>query len=211
MGCDIHIFTEAKQTINGVEQWVNVDNWRVNPYYGTDEYERREYEAKHIYDDRNYELFSFLAGVRNYGSNPSFGFDRGLPEDVTPQVKQEADWWDCDGHTHGYCTLAELKEAIKKVKKVRREGAVAKEAAEKFRITGETPNYWCQGVGCFVGIAPEFSDRFEWLVWEDDVKCFDSLIEAMEKRKREVFWIWDAEKDDFSRDKDFRIVFWFDN
>lgn len=211
MGCDIHIFTEARQTVNGVTKWVNVDNWRINPYFGTDEYETRQYEISPIYNDRNYELFSFLADVRNYGGNPSFGFDRGLPEDVTAQVKLEAALWDCDGHTHGYCTLEELKAAIKNVKKIRREGAVSKEAAEKFRMTGETPDSWCQGVGAYVGIAPEYNDRFEWLVWEDKVNCFDRLLKAMEERKREVFWIYSADKDDFSRDKDFRIVFWFDN
>lgn len=211
MGCDIHIFTEAKQTINGVKKWVNVDNWRINPYFGTDEHERREYNIEEIYRDRDYELFSFLADVRNYGGNQSFGFDRGLPEDVSAQVKKEAEYWDCDGHTHGYCTLEELKNAIKTVARVRREGAVSKEEAEKFRETGETPTAWAQGVGCWHGISPEYQDRFEWLVWEDEVNCFDRLIKAIEERKRDVFWIYDAERDDFSKDREFRIVFWFDN
>lgn len=211
MGCDIHIMTEVKETICGVKQWVNVDNWRINPYFGTDEYETQQFKLKSIYTTRNYELFSFLAGVRNYGGNISFGFDRGLPEDVAELTKKESDAWGDDGHTHGYRTLEELKTAIKTVANVRREGAVTKEAAEKYRATGETPCSWAQGVGTFVGIAPEYQDRYEWLVWEDEVHCFDNLIEAIEDRKRDIFWIWNKEHDDFSRDKDIRIVFWFDN
>ena len=211
MGCDIHIMTEAKETICGVKQWVNVDNWRINPYFGTDEYETNQFILNSIYTDRNYELFSFLAGVRNYGGNKSFCFDRGLPEDVSKVTKKESDNWDTDGHTHGYCTLEELKTAIKTVAKVRREGAVSKEAVERYKATGETPNSWAQGVGAFFGIAPEYQDRFEWLVWEDEVNCFDRLVEAIEDRKRDVFWIFNKENDDFSRDKDIRIVFWFDN
>ena len=210
MGCDIHIYTEARQSIKNIYKWVNIDNWRVNPYFREFD-EAREYKIKEIYGDRNYELFSFLAGVRNYAGNPSFGFDRGLPEDISPTTKKESDLWDCDGHTHGYCTLKELKEAISKVKKIRREGAVTKEAAERYRTTGETPNFWAQGVGCFQGIAPDYQDRYEWLVWTDEVNCFTRLIEAIEERKRDFFWIRNKDEDDFTHDDDIRIVFWFDN
>ena len=210
MGCDIHIYTEAFQSVNGEKKWVNVDNWRVNIYFGDEEFEP-EYNVKPIYKNRDYELFSFLADVRNYGSNPSFGFDRGLPANISPETKSEADRWDCDGHTHGYCTLEELKMKISTVARVRREGAVTKEAAEKFRLTGETPDEWAQGVGCWKGIAPMYQDRYEWLVWEDEVDCFDKLLQALEERKRDVFWIFNEENDDFSHDKDIRIVFWFDN
>ena len=213
MGCDIHLYTEARRTVSGEKKWVNVDNWRINPYYdpSNEEETEREYEVQHVYRHRDYELFSFLANVRNYGDNPSFGFDGGLPDDVSEVVKREADSWGCDGHTHGYCTLEELKDAIKGVEKVRREGAVTKEEAERFRETGETPSSWAQGVGCWRGIAPNYQDRFEWLVWESEVYCFDELIAAIEERKREVFYIFNAEQDDGSHDKDFRIVFWFDN
>ena len=43
MGCDIHLYTERKRSVNGKTQWINVDYWKKNPYYGDDEYER-EYE-----------------------------------------------------------------------------------------------------------------------------------------------------------------------
>ena len=210
MGCDIHIYTEAKRTVDGKEKWINVDNWRLNPYFQVYKEETEEYNIKPIYCNRNYELFSFLADVRNYGGNKSFGFDRGLPDDISPQTKKEAEYWGIDGHSHGYCTLEELKNAIKGVAKIRYEGAVNKEQAERYRKTKETPTEWAQGVGSFRGIAPEYQDRYEWLVWEDVVGCFEDLVEAIEERKREIFWIF-KDEDDLARDKDIRIVFWFDN
>ena len=210
MGCDIHVMTEAKRVDCWGERWVNVDNWRYNPYH--DQYEEEpKLECKDIYRGRSYELFSFLAGVRNYGNNPSFGFDRGFPEDASEQTAAEYNRWDDDAHTPGYCTLKELKEAIAGVKTVRREGAVAKEQAERFRETGQTPDSWAQGVGCWRGIAPELADKYEWMVWEDEVHCFDNLIPAIEERKRDVFWIFRPEDDDGSHDDEIRIVFWFDN
>ncbi len=213
MGCDIHVMTEKKRTwSDGSSQWVNVDNWQFNEYY--DKYEdegEREFNVKAIFRDRNYELFAFLAGVRNYGDNESFGFDRGFPEDACRITKKEYDSWDCDAHTPGYCTLKELKEAVKGVRKIRREGAVTKEQADRYRETGETPDNWAQGVGCWIGIAPEYQDRFEWMVWEDEVNCFDRLLQAIEQRKVDVFYWGYADRDDGSEDDNIRIVFWFDN
>lgn len=210
MGCDIHICTEVKETVNGKEKWINVDDWRVNKF--VDEYEdEKTYILNPIYDDRNYELFSFLANVRNYYGVKSFGFKRGVPEDVSKETKEEIKWWGIDGHSHGFCTLKELKDAVEKVKVIKRQGAVTKEQAEKYRKTGEEPKSWSMGINCYIGIAKEYLDRFEWLVWDAKVNCFEKLIEAIEERKREAFWIFAKERDDLSHDGDIRIVFWFDN
>jgi hypothetical protein len=59
MGCDIHLFSEKKKTVNGTEKWVNADYWKINPYFGTDEYES-ELELVSIYRNRNYNLIFLL-------------------------------------------------------------------------------------------------------------------------------------------------------
>ena len=213
MGCDIHVMTERKRTwSDGTSQWSNVDNFRFNDW--SDKYKEegeREFQVEPIYHGRNYELFSFLADVRNYGGNESFGFDRGFPEDAHRITRKEYEGWGCDAHTPGYCTLKELKEAASRVKTIRREGAVSKEEADRYRETGQAPDYWAQGVGCWHGIAPEYQDKFEWMVWEDEVTCFDRLIQAIEERKVDVFFWGHADRDDGSEDDNIRIVFWFDN
>lgn len=88
---------------------------------------------------------------------------------------------------------------------------IVEKQADRFRETGQTPDTWAQGIGCWKGIAPEMEDKFEWMVWEDEVHCFDNLIAAIEERKRDEFWIFNPEKDDGSHDSEIRIVFWFDN
>lgn len=210
MGCDIHVMTEVRVHVNGHLRWINADNWRFNKYFGT-ENDEPKYNVEPIYGNRNYELFSFLANVRNYGGNKSFGFDRGIPEDAHEATVAEYEAWGKDAHTPGWCTLKELKEAAAGVKTVRREGAVSKEQADRYRETGQTPDSWAQGVGCWKGIAPKYADKYEWMAWEDEVHCFDSLISDLDERKRDEFWIFDPKDDDGSHDEDIRIVFWFDN
>ena len=201
MGCDIHVYTECKNS-NG--DWENVDNWRYS-YYS----EGKELYVNSIFYDRDYTLFSFLAGVRNYDEVESFGFNRGLPDDCSEVVRKEAEAWGEDGHTHGWCTLSELLRAIEGVETVEHHGIVTKEDAAEYRETGKTPEIWCRGVGTLMGIDPEYEDRYEWINWNSKPDCFDKLVAAMQERKREVFWI--RGEDDGHYDDNFRIVFWFDN
>lgn len=59
---------------------------------------------------RNYRVFAVLADVRNgLGFNP-IDYPRGLPDDVTEEVKEESDSYGEDGHSHSYLTLREIKE-----------------------------------------------------------------------------------------------------
>ena len=200
MGCDIHIFTELKT--NGV--WNNCDHWKYNQFYGQDEGEP-ELEQIPIYSRRNYDLFSFLADVRNYARNPVFGFDRGFPDNASPQTKAEYDRWNLDAHTPGYCTLAELKQQVGLVKAIKHSGYVHKTAACNYINTGEKPDEWCQGVG-----GPMAKD-YVWMEWEDKPTCFGELLASLQARKNEVFWLFSDKAKGTEHDEDIRIVFWFDN
>lgn len=115
MGCDIHLYVEAKEK----GKWISKDQWRVDPYWDAKE-DPEEHKMERIaafYDGRNYDLFAILANVRNgrgfAGVNTGDGFvpiadPKGLPVDVSPEVKQESDKWDCDGHSHSWHTVADL-------------------------------------------------------------------------------------------------------
>jgi hypothetical protein len=109
MGCDIHLYVEVKQgdgTWKAADEWItDEDGWLHVPY------------GKKYYDERNYDLFAILADVRNgrgfagiktgEGFNP-ISLPKGLPEDVSPQVKKCSDNWGVDGHSHSWHTIADL-------------------------------------------------------------------------------------------------------
>ncbi len=93
MGCDIHLNVEEKIK----EQW--------------------EFIGGDFYSGRNYNLFAILANVRNGSGfarcdtgDPLNYIDepRGLPANVSGDIREESDHWSCDGHSHSYFSLVEL-------------------------------------------------------------------------------------------------------
>lgn len=108
MGCDIHTFVEVQK--NG--KWEAVPNPAgCKPcWMGEDGWELYGLYSGWVYEDRNYTLFSALAGVRNrYGVTP-FGYPRGIPDDASPQVREYfiEDEEACDLHSCSYYYLWEL-------------------------------------------------------------------------------------------------------
>lgn len=220
MGCDIHVMVEVRRTLGKYGPvWCNADRFSLNPFYtyqkevaeasgySLDD-DEREWDIQPIYDSRNYSLFAILSDVRNYGDSFTLGYDRkGFPKDADKITREHYEDWGCDAHTPGYCTLAELKADLASKGKIRHAGYVSLEEQRKFVEDGTYPTMWAQGVG------EDFKDQFVWMEWEEDTKdkICSKLIEAIETRKREEFWIWDPEDDDFSKDQDIRIVFWYDN
>lgn len=100
MGCDIHMYMEWRY--KGGE-WQSVPEITIEP--DEDGGRVRDLSAT----GRNYELFADLAGVRGEGPDP-----KGLPEDVSPLIARSADEWDCDGHSHSYCSIEEFEEILKR-------------------------------------------------------------------------------------------------
>lgn len=114
MGCDIHLFVERRED----DQWVSADTWEPIPET-EQEYEdgRVRRRTKVFYGERRYDLFAILADVRNGRgfAGRDFGYrlrpiakPRGLPDDTSQEVRDEADRWGDDGHSHSWLTLAEL-------------------------------------------------------------------------------------------------------
>ena len=87
MGCDIHCYRE--KFVDG--KWVTNDEWKDEYSEG---YLSVPFETS--FTERNYELFGLLSkGVRcdtDHALEP-----RGVPFDVSPEVKAECERWDGDG------------------------------------------------------------------------------------------------------------------
>lgn len=82
MGCDIHVFVEKRVK----DRWVMV------------------HEAVEA-ENRNYERFAQLAGVRGSGPKP-----KGLPLDISDSTNLQADRWGVDGHSHSWLYLPEAMQ-----------------------------------------------------------------------------------------------------
>lgn len=101
MGCDIHSFAEVRQA-DGTWQAAG----DVFPYDELDATWRKKTHGEHPFDLRNYGLFGFLAGVRNYSGVPAISQPRGVPDDASPRVLALRD--DPGGHTPSWLSLREL-------------------------------------------------------------------------------------------------------
>lgn len=109
MGCDIHFYVEKR--VNGM--WVSADTFKEED----DDGDIRYHQVDEFYGDRNYNLFAILADVRNglgfAGVETGDGFKpisqpKGLPHDVSKEMKRQADSMRGDGHSHSWFTLREL-------------------------------------------------------------------------------------------------------
>lgn len=196
MGCDIHLFTEKKISINNDEKWFNVDNWKLNPYYEeNNEDGENEYSINSAYRHRNYYLFSILAGVRNYSKNKPMSKPKGLPKDISDVVKDESDRLGVDGHSHSFFTMKELYDYYEQNNIVKFSGLVDANGVKEIE-SGKMPNWWCQS-----------SSRNDLVFkeWQQENFVFKDFIEALEKHFKSEHYRKDEHLEDF------RIVFWFDN
>jgi hypothetical protein len=94
MGCDIHMYFERKLD-NG--SWTNIPS---DEEYGG------------YYVCRNYILFGYLAGVRNYNVKP-IADQRGIPKDVSKTIYEIYFDFGSDAHSASYLTIEELLAAEK--------------------------------------------------------------------------------------------------
>ena len=84
MGCDIHAYLEKKNS-DGTYSYV-----------------------KDVFESREYNLFAFLAGVRNYIRIKPINDARGLPTDLSEYVKDEYENWKYDAHSVSWIDVDEL-------------------------------------------------------------------------------------------------------
>ena len=91
MGCDIHITAEIA-TANGYEPIRNI----------------AFAEGSAPFDWRSYGMFGFLADVRNYSAVTPIAEPRGLPNDLSAEIRDEYEGWGSDAHTASWISISEL-------------------------------------------------------------------------------------------------------
>lgn len=207
MGCDIHMYVEYKKDIpvKGSDRretkWISGDYFKPNPYYDLwDEEEQKE--RMELYGNRNYSLFTTLAGVRDY-SNKTIPVSepKGLPDDCCEYVKQQCERWGIDGHTHSWLTLKELKVYQATNPKMYYLGLLSPADLILFDTEGKLPRSWCQGTN---------QKGYERREWSEENAVLIPLIDKLQQRAHELMQ-YDWQEYDAANDEKVRIVFWFDN
>lgn len=94
MGCDIHATIEQRLGEKS-NYWFNA--------------------ARNIEIDRCYELFGYLAGVRDETVQPIIQV-RGLPDDISHEAKAEYEEMSVDAHTMSWILFSEIKKLPDKFK-----------------------------------------------------------------------------------------------
>lgn len=111
MGCDIHLHVE-KRGPNGWERVLPPEGWNCTTLDFSPFENRWDDGSKYgWYWDRDYDLFAWLAGVRNYAGCSPLSEPRGLPADASAEVKADSDELGIDGHTHSWLALSEFEAA----------------------------------------------------------------------------------------------------
>lgn len=86
MGCDIH---------GGIEVF-DKGKWHY---------------AHELESSRNYNMFGFVFGVRNYTEFKPLAHDRGLPDNASAILRGQSGDYGVDGHSHSWITWEELEKA----------------------------------------------------------------------------------------------------
>ncbi len=207
MGCDIHMYVEYKKDLPVKDsdkreiKWISGDYFKPNPFCGVFD-DEKEYSRLELHGNRNYSLFSTLAGVRDYTDKITpVSEPKGSPEDCCEYVNKEKEDWDGDGHTHSWLTLKELKDYQSQNPTLHHTGLLAPADLVEFDSKGTPPNSWCQGTNV-VGY-----ERREWSETNDTLI---PLIDKLQQRAKELLQ-YDFQEYNPENDEKVRIVFWFDN
>jgi hypothetical protein len=106
VGCDIHAYVE----VQGDQDWQKVGAVFDNPDYRPESppNDWNTPRTDHPIRWRDYTLFGILAGVRNRSGNQPIAEPRGLPSDVTPDVRRLSEEFGDDGHSHSSLLLSEI-------------------------------------------------------------------------------------------------------
>ena len=103
MGCDIHLWCEV-ETVKGT--WVPAP-----AVFDADRFEQDWFKTSKIDKPflwRNYNMFAFLAGVRNESGITPIVAPRGLPKEGISSVWVEE--YEYDGHSASWLLISELLE-----------------------------------------------------------------------------------------------------
>jgi hypothetical protein len=174
------------------------------------QFKNTEPNGKFWYEHRHYWLFSLLAGVR--GPFVPIAEPRGLPEDLSPSLKEEWEKYKERVHTPSHYTLAELLKA--QDTKETFTGFVDVKNYKIFKATGK-PEAW--SMQPFKGDVVLTNERLERIMklmnlWNEGPPVTEITFEGTNKDIGKHFWeeTIPAMQALDPNPENVRCVFWFD-
>jgi hypothetical protein len=216
-------------------RWVSIDDWEPPDPEAPSDLPTVSWK-KSVYNGRNYELFAYLASVRN---RRGAGFERkmdrvrgefltdggepitpireprGMPPDASLEVKRSHEYWGQNGHSASWLTLAELVDFDWEGTTHVSRGIVSDPAdAEYARKYNVSPRSYSQSV-LFGRPADTSAARHEWaakVAATDECEWTESAASACSDFLAALpLIIRRARKAGAKNLEDARLVFWFDN
>lgn len=159
--------------------WTNIDEYKEHDYMDEDPDLWRE----EIYSGRNYYLFATLADVRNWGGEVDCMCQpKGFPDDADEQTRKDYEKWEGDAHSPSWHTLYDLAEFNRTSDKY---GLIF--ITDEFKDAGD--NYIHKEAGYIppieAGPLEELLDSIYKRLVKMDVK---NIIPEIQKQYRIVFW-----------------------
>lgn len=199
MGTDIHLHVERR--VGGV--------WRavLKPIgkYGEPRWDKAE--------NRDYFVFAILAGVRNNHEFVPIALPRGLPEDLSRELRDDGEWQFY--HTHSWLTLAEIRDYDwSRVATI--SGIVPLLAYAQWRANnGRSPLTWCRSVSggkTFIISEEELKSIKIFFPFEDRSIYVDCRWKMIYRECAKYFLEFCHEMlEPLGAPEDVRIVFCFDS
>lgn len=145
------------------------DKWeKIGPVFGSTYSSDKGKLVDEPYTGRNYELFAFLANVRNRFDIVPLSEPRGWPKDLSEALEKELkEYWDSDGHSASWFTLRELLEADWD-RKIRVGGVVPADVYEYLTQLKEVPKIYSQGISG-PNILTVSEEEWEKLQWSEKI------------------------------------------
>jgi len=209
------------------KEFENMSEEEVFEKYGDDPRICWDYPLDRSLGNRNYCFFSILADVRNgrgfAGVDTGDGFNpisepRGLPEDVSIEVKRQFDHYGIDGHSHSYITLKELLEYDWEQTTTHRGVIDEKEYTRMITANSNSPRYWS---------GMTYGPTVEQISLADMKDLIDGKFQRDSSKDYVTKFGWDetyresvgedyleelcTELSHYGDPEDVRIVFFFDN
>lgn len=192
MSCDIHLLTEVMEDWN--DEWTSFDYWTYR-----DSDSELPVPAS-IYSERDYLMFSVIAGVRRGGNRLVQLIDRrGFPDDASIPVKRLFESWGSDAHSPSWIGLNELNDLIERTDDIFIEMYVDESEYEKYiNDANYIPNMYYSAWGDMTHQINFYPNRYLIILR-------DLFIEHIEDRERRDGIKYPSDHSNY------RIVFWFDN